>query len=136
MRVCDIECIQSPDDLHDLKKAGELAEIFPQKMLLRCVEGAIRADGGNSLVKIEASRNTPFVHSVGGPGTMGDGWANDDHEAQPAMTLRMDGLSIQDPRAGEQRGAEDGARNRSLGSGAAAGHSGRGCARRFAWAAT
>jgi hypothetical protein len=103
LRVCASEYIQSPADLRDLQEVGELARIFPQRVLLLCVEKATRADGRGPLVKTEGSKFAAFVPAVGGPGTMGDGWANNDSEARSDATMCMGALRVLDPRAEGQR---------------------------------
>jgi hypothetical protein len=78
LRTCASEILTCPQDLQEFHENGELALLFPRRVLFHCVEHALRVNGNIPPKKTDATgvQRSPSLAKASRPA--GDIWANND----------------------------------------------------------
>jgi hypothetical protein len=78
LRTCASEFLTCPQDLQDFHENGELALLFPRRVLFHCVEHALRVNGNIPPKKTDATGVQGSTSLVKASRPAGDIWANND----------------------------------------------------------
>jgi hypothetical protein len=78
LQTCASEFLVCPQDLQDFHENGELAQLFPRRVLFHCVEHALRVNDNIPPKKTDATGMQRSTSLVGASRPAGDIWANND----------------------------------------------------------